>query len=88
MAHPIAVSKAVRRAVGIDEGLNEFSTEEMYREILSRLGEDPNREGLLAGPGGEVPGIFDQGLRRGSHQNSARGALQRGLRRDGDREGH
>ncbi len=52
MAHPIAVSKAVRRAVaGMDEGLSEFSTEEMYREILIRLGEDPNREGLLATPG-------------------------------------
>ena len=50
MAQPIAVSKSVRRAVGIDEALSEFSTQEMYREILSRLGEDPNREGLLATP--------------------------------------
>jgi GTP cyclohydrolase IA len=50
MAHPIAVSKTVRRAAGMDEGLSEFSTEEMYREILSRLGEDPNREGLVATP--------------------------------------
>jgi GTP cyclohydrolase I len=50
MAHPIAVSKAVRRAIDADEGLSGFSTQEMYREILSRLGEDPNREGLLATP--------------------------------------
>ncbi len=50
MAHPIAVSKTVRRAEGMDERLSEFSTEEMYREILSRLGEDPNREGLRATP--------------------------------------
>ena len=50
MAQPIALSKTVRRAVGIDEGLSEFSTQEMYREILSRLGEDPNRDGLLATP--------------------------------------
>jgi GTP cyclohydrolase IA len=49
MAQPIAVGKAVRR-VGVDEGLSEFSTEEMYREILSRLGEDPNRDGLKATP--------------------------------------
>jgi GTP cyclohydrolase I len=44
------VSKAVHDATGTDAGLSEFSTEEMYREILSRLGEDPNREGLLATP--------------------------------------
>jgi GTP cyclohydrolase I len=50
MAQPIAVSKAVHDATGTDAGLSEFSTEEMYREILSRLGEDPNREGLLATP--------------------------------------
>ena len=39
------------RTARTDEGLSEVSTEEMYREILSRLGEDPNREGLLATPG-------------------------------------
>jgi GTP cyclohydrolase IA len=50
MAQPIAVSKSVRRAVGIDEGLSEFSTAEMYHEILSRLGEDPNRDGLAQTP--------------------------------------
>ena len=50
MAQPIAVTKAARRAVGLDEGLSDFSTEEMYREILSRLGEDPSRDGLLATP--------------------------------------
>jgi GTP cyclohydrolase I len=49
MAHPIAVSKPVQR-IGVDEGLSEFSTEEMYREILNRLGEDPNRDGLQATP--------------------------------------
>jgi GTP cyclohydrolase IA len=50
MAQPIAVSKAVRRATRIDEGLSDFSTEEMYHEILSRLGEDPSRDGLVATP--------------------------------------
>ena len=50
MAHPISLSKAVRRAIETDNGLSGFSTQDMYREILSRLGEDPNREGLLATP--------------------------------------
>ena len=50
MAQPIAVSKGVRRAVRLDEGLSEFSTKEMLREILSRFGEDPSRDGLLATP--------------------------------------
>src|SRR6202451_64228 len=50
MAHPIAVTKAARRVVGADEGLSGFSTQEMYREILSRLGEDPNRDGLQMTP--------------------------------------
>jgi len=49
MAQPIAVTKAVRRAVEA-EGLSGFSTQELYREIISRLGEDPNRDGLLATP--------------------------------------
>jgi GTP cyclohydrolase I len=48
MAQPIAVSKAIYKTA--DERLGGFSTQEMYREILSRLGEDPEREGLLATP--------------------------------------
>jgi GTP cyclohydrolase I len=51
MAQPIAVGKAVRRVAGLDEGLSEFSTAEMYREIIARLGEDPGRDGLAATPG-------------------------------------
>ncbi len=50
MAQPIAVSKSIRRTLGGDEGLSEFSMEDLYREILGRLGEDPKREGLLATP--------------------------------------
>lgn len=50
MAQPIVVSKPVRGVLEIDEGLREFSTQEMYREILSRLGEDPDRDGLAATP--------------------------------------
>jgi GTP cyclohydrolase IA len=50
MPHPIAVSKSVRSAVESADGLSEYSTQEMYREILARLGEDPNRDGLLNTP--------------------------------------
>jgi GTP cyclohydrolase IA len=50
MAQPIAVSKTIRRAIESDAGLSGFSTQEMYREILSRLGEDPGRDGLVATP--------------------------------------
>jgi GTP cyclohydrolase I len=50
MAQPIAVSKGIRRAVRLDEGLSEFSTTEMLREILSRFGEDPSRDGLQDTP--------------------------------------
>jgi len=50
MAQPMAVSKTVHSAVEVSEGLSEVSTEEMYREILSRLGEDPSRQGLQATP--------------------------------------
>jgi GTP cyclohydrolase I len=51
MAQPIAVTKSVRRAVELEEGLNGYSTQEIYRELLGRLGEDPSRDGLLATPG-------------------------------------
>ncbi len=50
MGQPMVVSKPVRRAVDVAEGLDEFSTQEMYREILSRLGENPDRDGLIATP--------------------------------------
>ncbi len=51
MAQPMRVDKPARGVVQIDEGLGAFSTEEMYREILRRLGEDPDRDGLQATPG-------------------------------------
>ena len=50
MAHPIAVSKSIRRAVENDAGVGGATTQEMYREILSRLGEDPDRDGLQQTP--------------------------------------
>ena len=51
MAHPVMVSKSKINALLESEGLKDFSTEDMYRELLRRMGEDPNRDGLLATPG-------------------------------------
>jgi GTP cyclohydrolase IA len=60
MAHPMVVTKsskavnALREAEtqpGEDLGMGGYSTQELYREILSRFNEDPNRDGLLATPG-------------------------------------
>ena len=34
----------------LDEGLSAYTVQEMYREILSRLGEDPDRDGQLKTP--------------------------------------
>ena len=50
MAQPIAVNKSIRGAAAIAEGLSGFSTQEIYRELLSRMGVDPSRDGLLATP--------------------------------------
>jgi GTP cyclohydrolase I len=50
MAQPIAVSKPSRRVAEMDEGLSDFSTQAMFREILGRFGEDANRDGLLSTP--------------------------------------
>src|SRR4051794_15946290 len=50
MAQPIAVTKPVIRAEETRERLSDISTQEMYREILSRLGEDPDRDGLSMTP--------------------------------------
>ena len=53
MAHPIAVSKSHKAVTNLHEsesGLAEFSTQDLYRELLSRFHEDPTRDGLLATP--------------------------------------
>jgi GTP cyclohydrolase I len=50
MAQPMVVAKPVRRAVEQEEGLGGYSTQEIYRELLGRLGEDPTRDGLLRTP--------------------------------------
>jgi len=43
MAQPALIQKPAR-------DLQDISTQELYREMLSRLGEDPNRDGLLRTP--------------------------------------
>ena len=50
MAQPMVVAKPVLRAVEKESGLTGFSTEELYRELLTRFGEDPMRDGLLRTP--------------------------------------
>jgi GTP cyclohydrolase I len=50
MAQPMAISKPLQGPATVHEGLSEFSTEEIIREMLSRLGENPSRQGLLATP--------------------------------------
>jgi GTP cyclohydrolase IA len=51
MAHPVMLSKSKSSAVLEPDVLKETSTEEIYRELLRRMGEDPSRDGLIATPG-------------------------------------
>jgi len=53
MAHPMVVSKSPKSVSAPQENaqsLANFSTQELYRELLGRFHEDPNRDGLLATP--------------------------------------
>jgi len=50
MAHPAVIGKSKSGAVLETDVLKDVSTEEIYREILRRLGEDPGRDGLLRTP--------------------------------------
>lgn len=51
MAQPIAVSKLKSKETQNAGTLSEVTTKELYREVLRRIGEDPDRDGLLATPG-------------------------------------
>jgi GTP cyclohydrolase I len=51
MAHPAIVAKSKTSALLEPEVLKDASTEDIYRELLRRMGEDPNRDGLLRTPG-------------------------------------
>ena len=76
MAHPVMVSKSKINALLESEGLKDFSTEDMYRELLRRMGEDPNRDGLLATPGRveKSMAFLTKGYQEDPHQ-LLRGAL-------------
>jgi GTP cyclohydrolase I len=50
MAQPAIVSKGGARALP-DNSLSAHSTQDIYRELISRFGEDPDRDGLLLTPG-------------------------------------
>jgi GTP cyclohydrolase IA len=45
MAHPAVVRKPT-----VARGLSGFSTEDLYAELINRLGEDPGRDGLIKTP--------------------------------------
>ena len=50
MAQSVAVNKSMLKALVKPGELAEFSTEDLHREILRRIGEDPERDGLRATP--------------------------------------
>jgi GTP cyclohydrolase I len=50
MGQPVMVSKSKSTAVLEHHPWKDVSTEEIYRELLRRIGEDPNRDGLLRTP--------------------------------------
>jgi GTP cyclohydrolase I len=50
MAHPVVMSKSKTGAVLDTDVLKDVRTEELYRELLRRIGEDPGRDGLLRTP--------------------------------------
>ena len=50
MAHPVMVTKSKSSVLFEPDVLKDVTTEEIYRELLRRMGEDPTRDGLLATP--------------------------------------
>jgi GTP cyclohydrolase IA len=50
MAHPVIVTKSKTSARVEPDVLKDIGTDEMYRELLRRMGEDPDRDGLLRTP--------------------------------------
>jgi len=50
MAQTVVMNKALIKELVGTPSLKDFSTQDLYREILERLGEDPKRDGLVATP--------------------------------------
>jgi GTP cyclohydrolase I len=51
MAQTVSMKKQMGNAAMDHNLLKNVSTQDIYREILTRIGEDPDRDGLLATPG-------------------------------------
>ena len=49
MARPSVIRKSPE-STGLSAGLSGYSTENLYTELLTRLGEDPQRDGLIKTP--------------------------------------
>ena len=50
MAKTVPMTRPVFNALMDKGSLKDFSTRELYREMIARLGEDPDRDGLTATP--------------------------------------
>jgi len=50
MAQTVVINKAAIKELIGPPSLKDFSTQDLYREILTRIGEDPTRDGLQATP--------------------------------------
>jgi GTP cyclohydrolase I len=51
MAKTVPMTRPIFNALMDKGSLKDFSTQDLYREIIARIGEDPARDGLLATPG-------------------------------------
>ncbi len=51
MAKTVPMTRPIFNALMDKGSLKDFSTKELYREIIARIGEDPDRDGLTATPG-------------------------------------
>jgi GTP cyclohydrolase I len=50
MAQPVMVRKSSKQESAAGTALEDFSTQEIYRELLTRMKEDPDRDGLVQTP--------------------------------------